>query len=91
VLEQYKSRGLVILGVNVVWDKEPLAHTFVEVYKPPYRVGRDASGELGKLFEVEATPTSVFIGKAGQFAELHVGGLEAAEFGKRIDALLKMK
>lgn len=81
----------MILSVNVVWDKEPLARTFVEVYKPPYRVGRDATGEIGKLFAVEATPTSVFIGRAGQFVDLHVGALEPAEFSRQIDALLKGK
>ena len=89
--EQYKSRGLVLLGVNVVWDKLQLARTYVEVYKPPYLIGRDATGELGKLFDVEATPTSVFIGRAGQFVEAHVGGLSQAEFTSRIDNLLKMK
>ena len=91
VHEQYKARGLVILSVSVVWDKEQLARMFVEVYKPVFRVGWDASGEIGSLFNIEATPTSVFIGRAGQFADINVGSLELTEYQRRIDALLKMK
>jgi thioredoxin-related protein len=75
--------------VNVQWDKEQLAKTFVEVYKLTFLVGRDASEEIGALYQVEATPTSLFIDKAGRLVEQHVGELEEAEFVKRIDALLK--
>ena len=87
--EKYKTRGLVVLGVNVQWDKEQLAKTFVEVYKLTFPVGRDASGEIGKLYQVEATPTSLFIDKAGRLVEQHKGELDEADFVKRIDGLLK--
>jgi hypothetical protein len=82
-------RGLRILSVNVVWDKEPAARAFVAQYKPPYVVGRDDSGEIGKLYTVEATPTTLFITKAGRLADLHVGGLDEAELTQRIEAILK--
>ena len=71
------------------WDKDQLARIFLEVYKVTYPVGRDASGTIGKLYGVEATPTSVFIDKAGRLLERHEGGLDEAEFRQRIDALLK--
>jgi len=73
----------------VSWDKDQLARIFLEVYKVTYPVGRDASGTIGKLYGVEATPTSVFIDKAGRLLERHEGGLDEAEFRQRIDALLK--
>jgi outer membrane biosynthesis protein TonB len=75
----------------VQWDKEQLARTFVDVYKVTYPVGRDASGEIGNLYAVEATPTSVFIGKDGKLVELHVGELENGDFTQRLDTLLKAK
>jgi hypothetical protein len=75
--------------VNVQWDKEQLAKLFVEVYKLAFPVGRDASGEIGALYQVDATPISLFIDKAGRLVEQHVGELEEADFEKRIDALLK--
>ena len=71
------------------WDKEQLARMFMEVYKVTYPVGRDVSGTIGKLYGIEATPTSVFIDKAGRLVERHEGGLEETEFRQRIDALLK--
>jgi hypothetical protein len=80
---------LIVLGVNVQWDKEQLAKTFVEVYKLTFPVGRDASGEIGKLYQVEATPTSLFIDKAGRLVEQHEGELGEAEFQQRVETLLK--
>jgi len=73
----------------VSWDKDQLARTFMDVYKVTYPVGRDASGMIGKLYGVEATPTSVFIDKAGRLVERHEGGLDEADFRQRIDVLLK--
>jgi cytochrome c biogenesis protein CcmG/thiol:disulfide interchange protein DsbE len=87
--EKYKAKGIVVLGVNVQWDKEQLMRTFLEVYKITYPVGRDASGAIGAQYQVEATPTTLFIDKVGRLTEQHEGGLEEAEFVKRIDALLK--
>ncbi len=71
------------------WDKEQLARTYVDVYKINYPVGRDANGEIGNLYGVEATPTSVFIDKAGKVVEQHEGELDEAELTKRIEAMLK--
>ncbi len=78
-----------MLGINVPWDKDQLARTFMEVYKVTYPVGRDASGAIGKLYGIEATPTNVFIDKAGRLVEQYEGGLEEPDFRQRIEALLK--
>jgi thioredoxin-related protein len=80
---------LAVLGINVSWDKDQLARMFMGVYKVTYPVGRDANGTIAKLYAIEATPTSVFIDKAGRLVEQHEGGLEEADFRQRIDALLK--
>jgi thioredoxin-related protein len=79
----------MVLGINVHWDKEQLVRTFMDLYKVTYPVGRDATGTIGKLYDVDGTPTTLFIDKAGRLVEQHVGGLEEAEFVKRIDALFK--
>jgi thioredoxin-related protein len=79
----------MVLGINAQWDKEQLARTFMEVYKVTYPVGRDATGTIGKLYDVDGTPTNLFIDKAGRLVEQHVGGLEEADFVKRIEPLLK--
>jgi hypothetical protein len=61
----------------------------MDVYKVTYLVGRDASGEVSKLYDIEATPTSLFIDKAGRLVEQHVGALAEAEFQRRVEAMLK--
>ena len=80
---------MVFVGVNVQWDKDQLAKMFVEVYKVPYRVGRDLAGTIAELYRVEATPTTFFIGKDGKVLERVVGELEAPDVTKRIEAMLK--
>ncbi len=79
----------MVLGINAQWDKEQLARTFMEVYKVTYPVGRDATGTIGKLYDVDGTPTNLFIDKAGRLVEQHVGGLSEAEFVQRLEPLLK--
>jgi hypothetical protein len=61
----------------------------MDVYKVTYLVGRDATGTIGKLYDVDGTPTSLFIDKAGRLVEQHVGGLEEEEFVKRLEPLVK--
>lgn len=78
-----------MLGINAQWDKEQLVRTFMEVYKVTYPVGRDTTGTIGKLYDVDGTPTNLFIDKAGRLVEQHVGGLSEAEFQQRIDGLVK--
>lgn len=80
---------MALLTINVSWDKEQLARTFIEVYRVTYPVGRDASGAIGGLYGIEATPTSVFIDKAGRLVERHEGALDEAGFRRRIAAMLK--
>jgi peroxiredoxin len=72
----------------VNWDKEADAKRFVEQYRLPFPVGRDADGWIGSLYGMEATPTSVFIAKDGKLVERHEGGLEEADFERRISSLL---
>ena len=66
-----------------------MAKTFLDVYKVNYPIGRDANGAIGQMYGVEATPTSVFISKAGTVVEQHEGELDEPEFTTRIEAMLK--
>jgi thioredoxin-related protein len=75
--------------VNVRWDQEQLARTFVKVHKLGYPVGRDAQGVIEELYGIKATPTSVFIDRAGRLIEQHRGALDEAGFTERIEALVR--
>jgi peroxiredoxin len=88
VYEKYRGKGLAFLSVNVSWDKDGPARKFVDDFRLPFPVGRDSDGRLGNLYGVEATPTSLFIGKDGVLVERQEGGLEEAYFEHRIERLL---
>lgn len=64
--EKYKDRGLAFLSVNVSWDTESGAKKFVEEYRLPFPVGRDAGGKIAGLYAVDATPATFFIGRDGK-------------------------
>ena len=91
--QKYRGKGVVFLSVNVTWDKEGPARKFVEEYHLPFLVGRDADGRIGDLYGIEATPTTLFIGKDGKFRERLEGApddVKAIEAGleERINWLL---
>lgn len=84
---------MVFLSVNVTWDKEGPAKKFAEEYHLPFPVGRDADGRIGDLCGVEATPTTLFIGKDGKLRERLEGAPDDAKaieagFEQRINWLL---
>ncbi len=79
----------MILGVNIGYDREALAKLFVKMFKIPYLMGRDASGNIAQLYQVNATPTSVFIDKRGRVVDRVEGELEPSDLSRRIEALLR--
>lgn len=79
----------MVLGVNVRWDQEQSARTFVKVNKLGYPVGRDASGAIAKLYGVQATPTSVFIDRAGRIVERYEGALDETGLTTRLEPLVR--
>jgi cytochrome c biogenesis protein CcmG/thiol:disulfide interchange protein DsbE len=80
-----------MLGVNVTWDNEADARKFVEKYEVPYPVGRDASGEIGRRYKVEATPTTLLIKMDGTLFGRADGAMTEEEFKGNIEMLLKEK
>jgi hypothetical protein len=65
----------------------------VQEHHLPFLVGRDADGRIGELYGIEATPTTLFIGKDGKLRERVEGASEdakaiEAELEQRIDGLL---
>lgn len=69
---KYADKGLQIITVNVDRDAEA-AKTFLAETKAPFKVIYDARGELAKLFELQAMPSSYVFGRDGKFRESHRG------------------
>jgi hypothetical protein len=79
---------VVFIGVNVPWDKEQLARLFVAVYKVPYPVVRDAAGTVAQQDGIDATPTTLFIGKDGMVIARVEGEEDPAQLTKHMEALV---
>jgi hypothetical protein len=79
---------VAFLGVNVRWDKDAGALKFMETFRIPYPVGRDAGGSVGRSYGVEATPTTYVIDRAGRVAASNVGAVEPAAFDRLIESVL---
>jgi cytochrome c biogenesis protein CcmG/thiol:disulfide interchange protein DsbE len=70
--DRYGSKGLVILGVNLDADQAD-AELFLKEYPVDFRIVRDPEGELARLYEVIAMPSSYVIDRNGQIAARHLG------------------
>ncbi len=77
----------MFVGVNVPWDTAQMARLFVEVFKVPYFVGRDAEGTVAQTYGIDATPTTFFIGKDGRVVGRVEGELDPAELAKHLDTI----
>ena len=86
--DRYRDKGLAFLSVSVTWDNEGDARKFVEQYRLPFPVGRDASGLIGGKYGVDTTPKTFFIGKDGKIVERVDGGMDEAGLDQRIQRLL---
>ncbi len=77
----------MFIGVSVPWDKEQLARLFVAVYKVPYPVARDAAGTVAQLYGIDATPTTLFIGKDGKVIARVEGEMENGELARHLETI----
>lgn len=91
IYQQYKGKGLVMLGVNAAWDNEADVRKFVKEYKVPYLVGRDGTGDIGKRFQIKGTPTTVLINTDGSVYGRSVGAMTEEGFQQALDAFLNQK
>jgi peroxiredoxin len=72
----------------VNWNPESLSKKFVEEHGLSFPVGYDSGGQIAKQYGVEATPTSVFVGKDGKVVDRQEAALEETYFDQRIEKLL---
>ena len=86
--DKYHDKGLELVSVSVTWDKEGDARKFVEQYRLPFPVGRDASGVIASKYLVDSTPNTFFIGKDGKIVDRVDGELDEAGFDQRIQKIL---
>lgn len=84
--EEYRERGLQILGVSIDRDKETLKDFYKE-HGINYPVLMD-DGEVAKRFGVTAIPTTYIIDREGTLVKKYVGPREKEVFRNDIEPLI---
>lgn len=91
VYRQYKDQGLVVLGVNMTYQDDPLAvMPFVNNQKLTFPILLDNTGIVGQAYELKSLPSSYFIRRDGIINEVVIGGpMAEALLRSRIEEILK--
>jgi thiol-disulfide isomerase/thioredoxin len=85
---EHRSRGLVVIAVNV--DTEPrLAAEFLAETAVDFKVAYDPAGKLAERWNLEGMPTTVLIGRDGEPRSQRVGFRRADEKAVR-EAVLRL-
>jgi cytochrome c biogenesis protein CcmG, thiol:disulfide interchange protein DsbE len=89
----YRSRGVIVLGIDGATDTWAASRTFLTATGVTYAAARDERGEVAQRYHVAALPTTFFIRPDGSVAGVALtGGFTglsgAQELKKQIEALL---
>jgi cytochrome c biogenesis protein CcmG, thiol:disulfide interchange protein DsbE len=75
VHRQHRAAGLAIVAVNATsQDSVSAAAGFVEALGLTFPVGMDPTGEVQRLYQVRALPTTFFVDRRGEIREVVIGG-----------------
>jgi len=90
VYEEYASQGFTILAVNATdQDSRSNAAEFAAEYNLTFPILLDLDGQVGRLYQVSALPSSFFILPDGTIQEVVIGGpMAEALLRTRIENLL---
>jgi cytochrome c biogenesis protein CcmG/thiol:disulfide interchange protein DsbE len=89
--EQYVDRGLVVLAVNMTFqDSEMAARAFADEFSLGFPVLLDRTGNVGRLYQMRALPSTFFIDRQGVIRKVIIGGpLPEATLLSEIEALIR--
>lgn len=90
VYEDYASQGFTILAVNATnQDSQAKAAEFVSEHQLTFPILLDIDGQVSRLYQVSALPSSFFILPDGTIQEVVIGGpMAEALLRTRIENLL---
>jgi len=87
--KKYGKDGLVIVGISVDQGGPEVVKKFIAQNKIGYQIVLADDGVVDAFGGVEGIPTTFVIDRAGKIQLKEVGFVEASEFEKRIQPLLK--
>ncbi|MEJ5241542.1 MAG: TlpA disulfide reductase family protein [Anaerolineales bacterium] len=75
IAQEYASQGVIILGVNsTIQDNVADIPDFLAEYSITFPILLDRQGQVTRLYEIRALPTTFFIGPDGVIRYVVVGG-----------------
>ncbi|MBI5464638.1 MAG: TlpA family protein disulfide reductase [Ignavibacteriales bacterium] len=80
VYQQYKEKGLEIVGISVDDDGWGAVKPFVAKYKITYPIVVDNNKVARSFGDLSAIPTTFVIDKQGMIVERHVGSMNKRDF-----------
>lgn len=89
IQEQYKNKGLVIVGISLDQKGWPAVNSFAEKTKFNYPIVLGNEDIVNAYGGIEAIPTSFFIDKKGFIIDKQVGMLTKEAFEQKLKSLLK--
>ena len=89
--QQYKSSGLVVLGIDATNQDSPLQIVpFVNEYSLSFPILLDEVGDVGQKYELRSLPSTYFINRDGTIAAVVIGGpMSDALLRTNIEEILK--
>jgi peroxiredoxin len=90
VYQEYQDQGFTILAVNAAYNEKPgQAIKFVSDHSLEFPIPLDKDGQVSRLYQVNAFPSSYFIDRNGIVQEIVIGGpMAEALLRTRIENLL---
>jgi peroxiredoxin len=87
VYEQYRDRGLVILAIDMEEDPRRVQR-WIDQGGYTFTFLLDSEGEQVKRYNINASPTSYFVGPDGVIRDLKLGALSPTEMKTKVEKLL---
>jgi thiol-disulfide isomerase/thioredoxin len=89
IQEQYKNKGLVIVGISLDQKGWSVVNPFAAKTKFNYPIVLGNEDVVNAYGGIEAIPTSIFIDKKGLIVDKQVGMLTKEAFEQKLKSLLK--
>lgn len=88
VYQNYKSRGLEIVGVSLDVKGWAVVKPFLQRTKVPYPIVLGDQSIVDDYGGIQAIPTTFFIDQDGNIVKKHIGYLSKDEFEKQVKTFL---
>jgi cytochrome c biogenesis protein CcmG, thiol:disulfide interchange protein DsbE len=88
VSDRWRDQGVVVIGVNEDTPDQGDPRAFAEAHGLTYPIVHDASGSVGRSYQVDGLPTLVVVSRAGRISAVRTGITDQAELERLVEQAL---